>query len=310
MTEQSKFFFAMVTTTGSRDYTPFALRSFFKHTELGGEDKFFLIDNDSDFEVDALEVECPLIRICNPAPLGFAENVNQIISRALTENASVVFLNNDLVFPSHWFEPLRSDEPVIASPLSNREVQYAASVHVIKTQSVAKLFVTGMEMKLDDYIGSEAALEAIAEAHRSKAQGVLSVYVLPFFAIRLPFAVLKSVGYFDTSFGAAGGEDYDYCLRARLAGFDVRYILNSWILHFYGKSTWSGVEDPDMRRKREANFMRVFREKWGEDLFELLLHEDLTVIERNRLESRGQSPGTLRGNIVSLLKDRPVKVRL
>lgn len=310
MTDQAKFFFAMVTTHGSRNYTPFALRSFFRGTQLQAGEKFFLIDNDSDYESDAAINAFPIVLIRNPAPLGFADNVNQIISRALEENASLVFLNNDIIFPSAWFKPFRSDEPAIASPLSNREVQYASSVHVVKTQSVAKLFVSSMEMKLEDYVGNEAALEAIAEAHRATADGCLSVYVLPFFAVRLPLTVLKTLGHFDTSFGAAGGEDYDYCLRARLAGFDVRYILSSWILHFYGKSSWSGVEDSAARQTREANFKRVFRDKWGEDLFELLLHENLTVIERNRLEHGGQSPVSLRANIVSLLKDRPVKLRI
>lgn len=305
-----KHFFGMVTTRPSTAYTMPALASFFRNTALQPDDRFFLIDNDGAFATEKLSAFREVTVLRNPAPLGFAENVNQILRQACTAKASLVFLNNDIIFTKGWFEPLRSESQVLISPLSNREVQYAASVHVIKTKHIANLFACSMEMKLEQYLGNEAALEAIAEGHRRIAQGRISLYVVPFFAIKIPYAVIESVGCFDTSFGKAGGEDYDYSLRAWLAGFQVQFALDSWILHFYGKSSWSGVESGEQRNAREAGFMQAFKQKWGSDLFELLLHEDVSILEKLNPASRQVPRPSIPETVRQLLQGRQIQIRL
>jgi len=44
-------YYGMVNTTRSSAYTLPALQSFFRHTPLGAGDRFFLFDNDADFEL-------------------------------------------------------------------------------------------------------------------------------------------------------------------------------------------------------------------------------------------------------------------
>ena len=265
--------FGMVSTANSLSYTLPALESFFRSTPLAPEDHFFLIDNDGSFTTDSARFPCCEV-LRNPAPLGFAANGNQLLERCRERGADLFFLNNDVIFTKEWLTPLLNPDPRILSPLCNREVQYASSVMVMKTSHVASLFVCNVGMTLADYTGNEAALEAIAEANRRQVSGFLRVYVLPFFCVKIPYCVQQAVGRFDESFGTGGGEDYDYCLRAYLAGFEVGYALGSFNLHFGGKSTWAVADAAEEQLAREAQFRAVFREKWGPELHDMILRED------------------------------------
>ena len=112
------------------------------------------------------------------------------------------------------------------------------------------------------------------------------MYVLPFFCVRIPQQVAQAVGNFDERFGKAGGEDYDYCLRAYLAGFSVQFALRSYLLHFGGKSTYSGAESDVEQTAREEKFRSEFRQKWGDGLADLILREQQNVPNR----ATGTSP--------------------
>ena len=296
-----KRFFAMVTTSGSAAYTPHALRSFFAHTPLQADDRFFLIDNDNccDAATTAGYPRCELVR--NDAPRGFAENANWAWRHAVEAGADLYFLNNDIVLTPGWLEPLLNPAAGITTPLSNREVQYAASVQVIKTQHISELFCCSMTMSLDEFVGHEASLEAIAATHRKTSSGLLPVLALPYFCVKLPLEAMRAVGEFDESFGRGGGEDYDYSLRAHLAGIPVNYSLGSFVLHFGGKSSWSGVETGEQQRAREHHFRGVFLQKWGERLHNLILKEDASVLAGDSALQALQQRGDLRELVRTLM---------
>ena len=260
-----KKLFGMVTTAKSARYTEHALRSFFENTTLADKDRFLLIDNDGGYELPLQHPQLELHR--NATPLGFAENGNQLIDLANKEKADLFFLNNDIILTPNWLEPLLVDNSAIMTPLSNREVQYNFGDISFP-----------MIMQLDDYFGKEAALKDLVTAHRSSAQGQLKVTVLPFFCVRIPYLVLSSIGHFDTSFGKAGAEDYDYCLRAFLGGFSVKYALQSYVLHFGGKSSYSGAETKEQQDERELKFRSMFGYKWGMQLLKLILFEDREIL--------------------------------
>src|SRR5262249_43977992 len=82
------------------------------------------------------------------------------------------------------------------------------------------------------------------------------------------WGVQQEVGELDERFGAGGGEDWDYCLRCQAAGVPVQYALDSYVLHFMGKSTWRGAETPAQSRAREEMYLQAFREQWGRRLLE------------------------------------------
>jgi GT2 family glycosyltransferase len=99
-----------------------------------------------------------------------------------------------------------------------------------------------------------------------------------FFAVKIPYSVYSKVGNLDESFGAGGGEDRDYCIRCYQAGFELRYALNSYILHFQGKSTWRGAETSEQTAARNRFYTGRFRDKWGTALFDVACLNDLSKV--------------------------------
>jgi GT2 family glycosyltransferase len=295
--------FGMVTTRASDKYTLPALESFFRHTPIQPEDAFYLIDNDNSWEAPSGPLAARIKIIRNQQPKGFAANANQAVDLALSAKADLYFLNNDLIFPKNWITPLLVDDTSILSPLSPRELQYATSMINTKTKGVSSTFVITNPMDLETYLESPAAFDYVAEVHRKNAEGYWSIYTAPFFCIKIPYAVLKAVGHLDESYGVGGGEDYDYCLRAILAGFSVKCALASYILHFGGKSTWAGPEDAARREAREEQFMRVFEAKWGSKLFQLILRERSDIVTTSPELNELQQAGRLKEVVEKLLKD-------
>lgn len=252
--------FGMTSTRSSRAYTQYALTSFFKHTPFDSRCRFVLIDNDNTGE---LHPDFPQVEIQrNSVPLGFAENSNYFIREARKLKADLYLLNNDLIFTDGWSEALEHSDNAITSPVSNREMPYSSDV-----------FTAKVAMELSDYLGNEAGFEKVVEVHRERNSEYRRVMIVPFFCPRIPYRVLTEVGEFDTSFGRGGAEDYDYCLRANLAGFKVEYAFKAYLLHFGGKSSWSGAETRESQLAREGLFRKVFSEKWGETLAKLCLED-------------------------------------
>lgn len=271
--------FGTITTSASHRYTPYCLRSFFRTTPLAPAERLFVIDNDGNYEPQPDEAGLPVELVRNEAPRSYAANGNFLIDLALREKGDLYFLNNDIILTEGWIEPLLATDDAVLSPLSNREVQYVSSVMVVKSQKVQDVFMTAVGMKLEDYLEHEKAFDYIAETHRKKTEGSWTVYMVPFFCVKLPYRILSEVGRFDESFGRAGGEDFDYCLRTYLKGFSVRFALKSCILHFGGKSSWSGAETRDEQHEREDFFRSRFAEKWGRKLCDLILFEKHEVLD-------------------------------
>ncbi|MCB0311383.1 MAG: glycosyltransferase family 2 protein [Bdellovibrionales bacterium] len=260
--------FGMVTTAKSEHYTDVALKTFFETTKLERRDLFFLIDNDQTFAASKLDTYPQVNLIVNNQPLSFSSNANQMVDMAMRYDSDLYFMNNDVVFTSDWLEPLMVDRPAILSPLCNREIQYQTNV-----------FTTKMIMELDDYLSNSSGLNPLVHAHRQQMSGYLKLVVLPFFCVKIPLPVLRDVGHFDEDFGKAGGEDYDYCLRALLSGYSVEFARQSYLLHFGGKSSWAGGETREEQDRRELHFRSYFAVKWGIPLLRLILLEDPTVLD-------------------------------
>jgi GT2 family glycosyltransferase len=251
--------FGMVTTRHSHAFTAYALESFFRTTPFGLTDLFVLIDNDGTYPGPG-GYGPAVTRLTNAAPLGFAANVNQVLRIARARRADLFFLNNDLIFPPGWLEPLLVGEPGLLSPVSNFQFPYRVGA-----------WACGPVLDLADYQGHEDHLHALARAHQARHSGAQPALNLPFFCIKIPAAVQEAVGLLDKGFGPGGGEDYDYCLRCHLAGVPVRFALRSYVLHFMGKSTWRGAETLAQRRRCEQHYLAALQAKWGEHLLDVLI---------------------------------------
>lgn len=285
--------FGMVTTPASRHYTPVALRSFFAHTPLGDADGVILIDNNGDFVLPD-DVPAAAVTVVRPEqPRGFAPNGNFLLAEARARGADLFFLNNDLVFTSGWLDPLVADRRALLSPVSNGQV--AATVDGFTTQPL---------MDLEDYIGHETHVEAVAAQVRASSRGYRVTPSAAFFCIKIPRTVYEVVGNFDERFGRGGGEDRDYAARAWLAGIPLEYALQSYVLHFQGRSTWRGAETAAEQAQRDAQYTEAFRRKWGAALTYAFLGGDWNLFRTDpalaRLLDAADYPA-----LVTRLRSRP-----
>ena len=136
-----------------------------------------------------------------------------------------------------------------------------------------------MDLRPDFFVAARIA-EVVHHSNMRRnlsvlVSGYLRVLTLPFFAVKIPYAIYSVVGPLDESFGVGGGEDKDYCVRCYQRGFEIRFALNSYILHFQGKSTWRGAETREETAARDRFYSARFKEKWGEPLFRLMIFNEV-----------------------------------
>jgi GT2 family glycosyltransferase len=261
----------MVTTCASAAYTAPALESFFEHTPWQDGDVFLLIDNDASSDRSLIVPWCDKIRVVvNQHPLSFAANGNQVINHAAQSKSDAYFLNNDVIFTADWIAPLAAIEAAVVTPTCNQNYQYQVGDLELKPI-----------MTLANYLGREQLFRQMVEQHKSRHTGYVEAYKTNFFCVKIPPAVYQSVGLFDTRFGIAGGEDDDYCIRTPLQGFGVLAAIESYLLHFGGRSTWSGPETLAQWRERERSFTAIFEKKWGKLLCRFLFHRDASVVSND-----------------------------
>lgn len=261
----------MVTLKSSHSYTVHAIKSFFKYTKLENDDEFILIDNDNN-ELDEFRHYNKINIIKNSSPLSFAENVNQGIKIALNKDKNLVFLNNDIIFTKKWFESIKLDDTGLSISTSNQLFQY---------KSICENLNLKHTMEFKDFNEKYSLLDEIVTFHKKKFKDKkkFQTPLMPFFCFKIPNKILKTVGFLDTSFGKGGGEDIDYRIRCAAKGLEVNFLIQSYVLHFHGKSTWDGNETPSQTEDRNNIYTKVFLKKWGKDMTQIfILRKDFIEI--------------------------------
>jgi len=254
--------FSMVTLRSSLDYTHYSIDSFFKNTELNEDDEFLLIDNDG-CELKKFYNNKKIQIIKNRLPLSFAGNVNQSIDRAIEKKKDLIFLNNDIIFTKDWFQPINLNNKSISIPANNQIFPYVSDCGNLKI---------GPVMNLKDFNNNFELLNEIVKKHKekykllTKAQSLL----MGFFCFKIPNHIMNKTGHFDDVF-VHGGEDVDYRIRCAKKGYEVDFILDSYLIHFYGKSSWDGAETEEEIRKRDKKYTEAFLKKWGKEMTQIFI---------------------------------------
>ena len=254
--------FSMVTLKSSLDYTYYAIDSFFKNTELNEDDEFLLIDNDG-CELKNFYNNKKIQIIKNKFPLSFAGNANQSIDCALEKKKDLIFLNNDIIFNKDWVQPINLNSKSISIPSNNQIFPYVSDCGNLKIKPV---------MNLEDFNNRHELLNEIVKKHKekykllTKAQSLL----MGFFCFKIPHHIMNEVGHFDDVF-VHGAEDVDYRIRCAKKGYEVDYISQSYLIHFYGKSSWDGVETEEETKKRNKNNIQEFSKKWGKEMAQIFI---------------------------------------
>ena len=269
--------FAMVTLKSSDFYTSYALKSFFKNTNLGINDEFLLINNDK-CELKKYSIYEKINAIENNEPLSFGKNVNQAIKLAIKKKKDLIFLNNDIIFTENWFLPLKSNNSSISIPANNQLFQYQSDCGNLR------LNVT---MRIEEFKENYHLLNDIVRTHKRKyiPDQKFQTLLMPFFCFKIPFKILSDIGYFDESF-VDGGEDIDYRIRCAIKGYEVNFLIDSYLLHFHGKSTWDGNETPNQTKQRNEAYTKAFLKKWKQELTQIfIMRKDfLDVLKKKSLE--------------------------
>jgi GT2 family glycosyltransferase len=195
--------------------------------------------------LDALPDTAPCVRMLrNGENRGFPAAANQGLAAA--RGTALVLLNNDVLVPEGWLDPLLAaleDRGVgLAGPTTNR---------------------IGTEAEVECDAETLAALERFAAERAAAHAGELrDVRMAAMFCLALRRETYLRVGPLDESFGLGLLEDDDYSERVRAAGLRVVCAEASFVHHFgeasFGVLVRSGARERLLRENR-----RRFEAKHG-----------------------------------------------
>lgn len=204
-----------------------------------------VVDNGSTDGTPEYLATVPGIRVVrNDRNLGFAAACNQGLAAASGRHA--VLLNNDVVLTPEWLEGLlahvHADPRIgIVGPRTN----FAGGPQQLPTVGYRSL----------------DGLEAFARERRRQHLGERTILDrVTGLCMLISGPCLRKVGALDERFGIGNFEDDDYCVRARLAGFQCA-IAHDVFVHHFGSQTFRAL-GIDYRALLEKN-RRIFLEKWS-----------------------------------------------
>lgn len=204
----------------------------------------FVDDASTDGTADWLEtLPAPCRALRNERNLGFAGTCNRGAEAARGE--WLVLLNNDLVFPSGWFEPLFAARTATRAGLVGN-IQIWADDGTIDHSGIVVL-PTG---KLTHERPSN-----LAAAQRQAVRSVPAVTAACCLVAR---KLYLDCGGFDPAF-VNGGEDIDLCFRLRRAGYATYVATHSVVRHHVSAS-----RGPTSHRDERNS--RLLVQRWREEL--------------------------------------------
>jgi GT2 family glycosyltransferase len=200
----------------------------------------FVDDGSTDGTREWLATLAPPCRVVlNGRNLGFAAGCNR--GAAAARGEFLALLNNDLELLPGWLEPLLAGFTRLpgAGCLGNVQLNFATR----------ELDHAGIAIGAD---GKPAHVRT-RPAESPGTPGYAAMVAVTGACAVVPRALFAGLGGFDEGF-VNGGEDIDFCLRARAAGHTVWTALQSTVLHHVSAS-------PGRKRCDEENSYRLFR-RW------------------------------------------------
>ncbi len=232
------------------EITKQALQAILDHTHRPLE--IIIIDNGSDTEAraaidDFLRLHPATARVIhNETNKGYPAACNQGLQ--VSQGRYQVLMNNDVLVTPYWASRMMAAFSLDAGigavgPRTN---------YVYSAQLVRDCNYTG------------ATLNEWAERwHAINAGTLRTTTKLIGFLMMIRREMLDRIGGFDLVFGLGNYDDDDYCLRARLAGYQL-LIADDVFVHHYGSLSFN--KNPATFSELLAKNREVFASKWGIDL--------------------------------------------
>lgn len=203
-----------------------------------------VVDNGStDGTGPALAVLPSLRVVRNERNLGFAGGVNRGIRAA--SGSEIVLLNNDTLVAPGWLRELRG------------ALSSGPRVGLVGATSN---YVGGGQQIEVDYARPEESEAFGARWSERFAGRYQPMTMLTGLCLLVKREVFDVIGLFDERFLVGNFEDNDFCLRARLANYDLRLAVGSFV-HHYGSRTFKAMGVDYMAVMKDNQ--RRFREKWN-----------------------------------------------
>ena len=217
-------------------------------------------------------------------PLGYTRAAN----RGLRAGSApyMVLLNSDTIVPRLWVECLlqclQTDARLgIVGPLSN-----AAS-----WQSIPERFAEDGGWEINELPVGYNVDEYGELVHRLSEQAFPRVEFLNGFCLLMRREVIEAIGYLDEdAFPQGYGEENDYCIRAREAGFELAVADHCFVYHAKSRSFGTQARDRLAEAGRKALWQK----------------HDKHVVEKGTLELKGTPPLTrMRSKLSSFFASAP-----
>jgi O-antigen biosynthesis protein len=235
----------VILTYNQVEMTKRCIDSIREHTPENYE--LIVVDNHStDDTVSYLKKQKDIRCIFNDENKGFAGGCNQGIE--ISTGDYVLLLNNDTVVTKGWLgnmiRVIEKDKVGLVGPVSN---------YVSGTQQIP------VHYRTMDQLPEFAA--AYTKQMENKDKQVLR---LVGFCLLIKREVIDDIGILDELYVKGSFEDDDYCLRAAIAGYQLRIALDSYV-HHEGHVTFNNNDDLNLQHLYWINRAK-FIEKWNGDL--------------------------------------------
>lgn len=187
-----------------------------------------------------------LIFISKPYNSGYPITCN--MGMLLASGDVIVLLNNDVIVSKGWLDNLYAalyeEEHIgIVGPITN--------------------YASGKQQVYHEYDNMEQFHRIASQVNQPDPDKRLHVSRIVGLCFVMKREVLEKVGLLDERFSPGHYEDDDYCLRARMNGYEI-VICGDVLVHHYGSRSFREQGDQALQRLVQQNYER-FVQKWNLD---------------------------------------------
>ncbi len=191
--------------------------------------------------------------------MSFSVATNKALSNADEDVTHVLLLNDDTIVSKHSLKRMvecsNFNGGAIVNPLSNCDYGWLHT-YDLKINSLQLV----PNMKIESI--SKEEIDILRNTQFTDAKTFSESDFAAFYSTLIPIEAYKKIGRLHEDF-KNGGEDADYCYRAKRLGFKVGWTSDSFVFHFGGKSRKESHEVRGLDHELEDQFNNAsLRKRW------------------------------------------------
>jgi GT2 family glycosyltransferase len=240
----------VIITHQNPEYVRLCLRSLYTHQDKIGHQVVLVVDGPDPATEALVEQEYPLVDM-----VVFPENKGQTIAHntgvTLATNDRILVVNDDNVFPPHWDTSLsaafKPDHVLAPNQIEPRPSIFPDFI-------IKDFGITADTFDFDAYAKFADIISRNAWQYSKAGQ------TWPLFMEKKWYMILNGI---DNQFPSPAVADWDFFLRAELAGLTCLRITNTVFYHFASVSAKKTPESLFRHQSAELQSFEYFEWKWG-----------------------------------------------